>query len=232
MSMKVSRRDISIIMVVLGLFAAFLVYQFIFRPTMKERDEVIEERKALEQEYDDLKTVVDNQQTYVTNTTTWEAKLNKLVAGFPAYYLYEDGIMYLRGLEQSKDFKVYFSSYTINETAVSDTYTGRVNGKDKTYVFGNSTISANFELAGYADMKGMISSIYTDPDPKSIESIFLNFDNTTGIISGNVNLNMYSLTDGTNKYTAPEIPTLPVGLECIFGEILPPEEPQEEGEEE
>lgn len=223
MSMKISKRDISIIMVALGLLVAFLVFQFIFRPTMEERDEVIEDRKALEKQYDDLKAVVDNQQTYVTNTTTWETKLNRLVASFPAYYLYEDGIMYLRGLEQSDVFKVYFSSYTVNETTITDTYTGKVNGNDKIYVFGNSTISASFALEGYDDMKGMISNIYTDSNPKNIESISVLFDNKTGMITGSLNLNMYSLTDGTNKYTAPEIPAMSVGIDCIFGEIIPPE---------
>lgn len=231
MSMKISRRDISIIMIAIGLLVAFVVYQFIFRPTMEERDEVMEDRKALEKEYNDLKAVVDNQQTYVTNTTTWETKLNKLVASFPAYYLYEDGIMYLRGLEQSDAFHVYFNSYTVNETAITDTYTGRVNGNEKAYVFGNSTISASFTLESYDDMKSMISNIYTDSNPKSMESISVLFDNTTGIITGSLNLNMYSLTDGTNTYKAPEIPAMSVGIDCIFGEIIPPE-PEEVEEEE
>lgn len=231
MTMKISRRDISIIMIAVGLFAAFLVFQFIFRPTMDERDEVIEERKELEAEYDSLKGVLDNQQTYVTNTTTWEAKLNKLVAGFPAYYLYEDGIMYLRGLEQSEGLNVYFDSYTVTETVLTDTYTGKVNSKDKVYAFGNSTISTSFTLGSYADMKTMISSIYTDANPKSIESISLNFDQTNGEITGNMNLNMYSLTDGTNAYKAPTIPSLSIGLNCIFGEIIPPKEDKKPAEE-
>lgn len=223
MTMKISRRDISLIMIVLGLFAAFLVYQFIFRPTMEERDEVMEKRKELEAEYDDLKSVVDNQQTYVTNTTTWETRLNKLVSDFPPYYLYEDGIMYLRQMELNGEYSVYFDSYTVTETLLTDTYTGKVNGKDKVYAFGNSTISAAFTLGGYDDMKAMISSIYTDANPKSIDSISVNFDQATGLITGSMNLNMYSLTDGTNGYTAPEIPALSIGLDCIFGEIIPPE---------
>ncbi len=227
MKMKISKRDISIILVILGLFAAFLSYQFLFRPTMSERDDVIAEREQLEREYNSLKPVIDNQQTYSTNTANWEASLNSLVQKFPAYYLYEDGIMYLRSLEANEDLLVYFDTYTVTETLLTDTYSGRVNGQTKTYAFGNSTIAASFTVGTYDAMKSLISAVYSDSNPKNIESISMNFNQQTGELTGSMNLNLYSLTDGTNAYTPPTIPEMETGLECIFGEIIPPEEEEE-----
>ncbi len=228
--MKVSRRDLSLIMVVVGLLVAFLSYQFVFKPSMKERDKVIEERKELDKQYDDLKPVLDNQQQYATTIENTSQKLSDLVKKFPAAYLYEDGILYLRDLEKKDNMKVFFETFTITESTLVDTYTGLVGQDTKTYVLGNSTIASTFTLgnskdekSGYKDMKTLISTIYADSQPKNIETIVLNFNNINGLVSGSMLMNMYSLIDGTNAYEEPDMPKLPVGLEDgVFGPIATP----------
>lgn len=234
--MKISRRDLGLIMIIVGLMVAFLSYQFVYKPSMKELETVKEERKALEAQYEELKPVLDNQQQYATTIESISAKLSELVKRFPAYYLYEDGILYLREFEKRDDMTVFFDTFTIAESTLLDSYSGRVNKEEKMFALANATINATFTLgtledneSGYKDMKTMVSAIYADSKPKNIEAITLNFNRTNGLVNGVMQMNMYSFTDGTNAYEDPEIPNLSVGLKNgIFGEVVPPEEPKEE----
>lgn len=228
MTTKISKRDIGILLVLLGALALFLSYQFIYKPNVAERNEVIEKTTQLNNEYNSLKDILDNQQKYDTEILQNAEKIEKIVARFPAMYLYEDGIMWLRALELNENFKVFFSSYTVGETVYSDSFQGRVNNVEKSFAYGASTINASYQIDSYDSMKKLVSTIYADKNPKNIESMAISFDNTTGVISGNININLFALTDGSKQYKAPEIPDMPIGLDCIFGEIIPPEEVEEE----
>lgn len=229
--MKISKRDLSIVMIIVGIAAAFAVYQFYFSNTMDERAEIIKKTETLQKEYDSLMAVADQQMTMEGETRLNEEKLATLVSEFPASYKYEDGIMYLYDLEHNESLDVTFSSYTILETTITDAYSGNVSGVPKVYAFGNSTITASYLCQTYAGMKTFVNGIYNDEYPKSIESIAMTFDSTTGNISGSIIVNMYSLTDGSNAYVAPIIPTVDMKVDCIFGSITPVTEVEEPVEE-
>lgn len=228
--MKVSRRDLSLIMIIVGLLVAFLSYQFVFKPSMDERDKVKEEREALDKQYADLKPVLDNQQQYATTIENTSEKLGELVKKFPAAYLYEDAILYLRDLEKKDNLSVFFETFSITESTLMDNYTGLVGQETKTYILGNSTIATTFTLgnledekSGYKDMKTLISTIYADSKPKNIDTVILNFNNLNGMVTGSMLMNMYSLMDGTNAYEEPTMPNVPVGLENgVFGAVVTP----------
>ncbi len=228
--MKVSRRDLGIIMVLLGIAAAFVVYQFFFRTTMAQVETLKADCADLEAQIKVIDEVSKNEQEIVTQTANWEKSLNDLVAHYPVKYLYEDGIMYLRDYEEGKmDLK--FDAYTVVETYVLRAESAVVNGVDKNYVYGLSTISSSFTAGTYADMKAFINSIYDDKHEKNVESITMAFNSSTGEVKGNLLINMYSLTDGvTNEYEGVQIPAVEMKPGCIFGPIVtpPPVVPDEE----
>ncbi len=246
--MKVSKRDLSIIMVLVGLVAAFCAYQFYFRGCLTERNQTMEDVKSLKAEYEELNALMDRLTEFRNSITNNIAAMDKLVQSYPAFYRYEDGIMYLRNLEKNTDsYGVYFSTYTVSQTVLADEYEGKVAEKKgdtfltKTvnYAYGISTINASYTCDGYNQVKKLVNDVYNEKNddvPKSIESIAMTFDNTTGKIIGSIAFNLYSLTDGVNNEYVPVDTTLTdsdLGLDNtsenasgIFGtwEPLPEEE--------
>ncbi len=237
--MKVSKRDIGIILVLVGILAAFLAFQFSFRGNMDEADALKEECETLQKELDEVLAFGKNdEQASLAQISKWKNELNDLVASFPVRYTYEDAIMYLYDFEHREKDPVLFSRYSIVETipiASLDLMNKVVDGKEVSYIPGLSTISADYSVAKYEDMLTFLRTIYSDTNPKNIENITMVFDPVTGIISGKVVINMYSLTDTVpnNEYSEPEIPSVPMQPEPgIFGPTVTPapivtEEPEE-----
>ena len=247
--MKVNKRDISILLVIVGVVAIFCAYQFYFSGCLDEREQIKSETAVLKTEYEELHSLMNSLQDYRNDIDTWTSEMNSLVKTFPTMYLYEDGILYLNDLEENTDdYDVYFDSYTISETAFEEPYTGTVGKKsgddwvteNVSYTFGTASINTTYSCNDYTKLKKLLNSIYNEKNdnvPKSIESVTMSFDDTTGIINGSMTLNMYSLTDGVNNsYTAPEITGVELGVDTeseqasgIFGTWeAPAEEPEEE----
>ncbi len=221
--MKVSKRDLGIILILLGLIVAFLSYQFSFRPALEERDELKTECETLQAELDALTDFGMDEQYILTQTGAYEKELNDLVASYPVKYTYEDAIMYLYNFENGDKYNVLFPKYNITETYVINSHTGDVNNVSKTYVYGMSTIDTEYRIGSCKELRSFISNVYGDGYKKNIESISMLFEPTTGIITGNMKINMFSMTDlVNNEYEEPEIPAVEMKPPCIFGPTVTP----------
>lgn len=234
--MKISKRDLSIIMILVGLMIAFFSYQFSFRSAMTEKENLESQCDSLQAELDALMDFGMDEQYILTQTGAYEKELSDLVASYPVKYTYEDAIMYLYNFEQSEKLEILFPKYNIVETYIINTHTGEVNGVSKTYAYGQSTIEADYTVASCKEMRSFLSSIYVDSYKKNVEKVTMVFEPTTGIISGNITINMFSMLDGvSNEYEEPEIPAVEMKPPCIFGPtvtptpiVTPDEEPVEE----
>ncbi len=100
--------------------------------------------------------------------------------------------------------------------------------KDGTLAFVGykNTTQLSFQ-ADYDQMKKLVSFINNYESRKSISSINMAFDNTTGLLTGTVDYNSYSLVSLTSKYTPLIIPSLPMGVESIFGDIVSNKNPED-----
>ncbi len=221
--MKVSKRDLGIIMILVGLMIAFFSYQFSFRNAMTERENLKSQCDSLQAELDALMDFGMDEQYILTQTGAYEKELNDLVASYPVKYTYEDAIMYLYNFEHSEKMDILFSKYNIVETYIINTHSGEVNGVNKTYAYGQSTIEAEYTVASCKEMRTFLNNIYTDSFKKNVEEVSMVFEPTTGIISGNIIINMFSMLDGvSNEYEEPEIPTVEMKPPCIFGPTVTP----------
>ena len=75
--MKVSKRDILILIGFLGILLGVCSYLFIFQPTMEKADALEQENQQLQMRITDLSSKMANKDTYLSETD----KMNKEIKG-------------------------------------------------------------------------------------------------------------------------------------------------------
>ena len=240
--MKVSKRDISIVMVLLGIIALFCVYQFYYRDTQTKVEELEKSIKASKAENSELlkidETKLDN------DMKAAEKELKDMILEYPGNYRFDDMIMYLYDLEQNENYGAHFIEYemrtTSNPESLVNSYLGKIRGKDVSFAAKEAKYIMRFTNDSYEGCKKMLSSVYSDPHAKNFKTVRLWYDNTTGVVNGEIELNAYIVTDhaklgdgiygeDTNyrnpykdEYIEVAIPQVEMGVDCVFGPTVTP----------
>ena len=229
--MKVSKRDISIVMVLLGLIALFCVYQFYYRDSQKKVEEL--------QASIDKSTAENNELLKIDETklesemTAAEKDLKSMVLDYPMQYRLDDMIMYLYDLEKSPVYGAHFFEYLMLPSSPKDAYIGTVREKAVTYSVSDATFTMRFTNETYNGLKEMLKAVYADRYAKNFDYIRLEYNNPTGVVSGEITLHAFSVTDrGTlgqgdetnwrDPYVEVMIPQVKMGVDCVFGPTTTP----------
>ena len=227
--MKVSKRDISIVMILLGAIALFCVYQFNYTKQVDKATTLQGEIDALTAENEEL-LKIDEQQLN-NDITKWQTELTAMVKKYPAYYRFDDMIMYLYDLEHVEEYGAHFYSYTMFPSSTTASYIGKFNEKSVAFASNKATYNMRFTNSSYEGCKKMLSAIYADRMAKNFESITLEYNNYTGIVDGQIVAQAYGVSDfGTlgqgkdTNYPPNEVvvPKVSMGVECVFGPTVTP----------
>ena len=229
--MKVSKRDISIVMILLGAIALFCVYQFNYRKQIEKAESLQKEIAQKTAENEEL-LKIDEQQIN-NDITKWQNEMIAMVKSYPSGYRYDDMIMYLYDLEHVEDYGVRFHDYRMypSNLGVIDTFSGSFNDKAVLFSDNVAIFTLAYENANYEGCKKMLTAIYADRMAKNIREIELTYDNFTGVVSGSMDLRAYGVSDfstlGQGKdtnYPPAEvyIPPVTQGVDCVFGPTVTP----------
>ncbi len=202
--MKITRRDLKVILLLVGILSAFLAYQMYFSKKLDEIEAEQNKQAQLEKEIKELQQKKDQEPKLKADMATWEKEILEKLNEFPVYQKYEDGILYLRHLEE--EFDIYFGKYTILEASAVQNVTGKVNGKD----YATQLLAANTNttyVTTYEDFKELVDYIYADENvTRVINNVTMTFDRTTGQLSGNLVMDAYAMIGGDRVYEDVEIP--------------------------
>ena len=229
MNMKVSKRDLSILLIVLGLIGAFCVYQFYFRGAMNNKKTYEDESKGLQARLDKLNNV--DESAFIADMAKHSEELKEKAAEYPANYLYEDLIMYLNNWQELPYDEIYgeiynFPAYRIEETLMQDVIGGVIDWDQTNRVpieasclVGKASIEANYETNGYKAFKDMVNKIYLDPNPKTIRKVTAKMRKDNGFVVGSIIVDLFNANtlDGTNVYEPVKITDVETGVKNIFG---------------
>ena len=230
--MKVSKRDISILLIVLGLIGAFAVFQFYFRGALKDKEKYEEESKTLQTRLDKYLGVDEN--AVIAEMAKNKQFLEDEAKKYPAAYLYEDIIMYMYEWQELPYDEIYteiynFPKYTIEETKETDNYGGVIDWNEKerlpievSYSFKKATLEADYELNSYKGFKDMINKIYLDPEPKTVSNVTAIFDPANGFIKGSITVDFLNVQNGSNEYQPVKIKDVKTGIPNMFGPTYTP----------
>lgn len=91
--MKVSKRDILILVGFLGILAAVCSYLFVFQPTTEKNEALMQENKQLEDRIADLQSKKENRDTYESETARMRREMEEIYQLFPVDVREENAIL-------------------------------------------------------------------------------------------------------------------------------------------
>lgn len=231
--MKITRRDLGVLMILAGILIAFLTYKLSFEKTLEEIDQLQAEQDAIRANIEKLQHYKDASSRYEKAMGDMAKEVTGILDEFPADVWQEDNIAYVVEMLDRKALQLQVTNFSAEPAALVQKVDGSGALKAKAYTLKKASVTMLYNSHTYDAMKKLINYIYKDEEHKrGIESMSMTFDKETGEIEGTVKFNQYVLTDGNKTYEEAELPTgedvLGIDSGCIFGETETEKETEEE----
>lgn len=84
-----------------------------------------------------------------------------------------------------------------------------------------SKVTVNFKST-YQQLKEIINDIQNSKNRNTLQSMEVSYDTQTGNLAGSVEMGMYSLTGLNKVYEGPNVPSITIGTDNIFGTVEVP----------
>lgn len=104
--MKVSKRDVLLLLGLVGVLAVVFSYVFVFQPTMEKTEKLAEENKQLEARIADLQNKKDNKDTYESQTAQMRREMEEIYQLFPVDVREENAVLLAINQELLSPMKV------------------------------------------------------------------------------------------------------------------------------
>ncbi len=229
--MKVSKKDIYLIIGFLGVLAFLCAFLWIYQPTMEKVDALNAESRTMEIEIADLQSKMDNKDTYVSKTQEMATEMDSILQMFPVELKEEDAIvltlteellspMIVTTLTMDETEPVDFELYTQESEEAEPVDTG------ETVQLGlyRNPVSMQF-VSSYEALKRYVKTVALQTNRTKIVGITASYDETTGLLTCVANLNMYFITGQEDKtYVQPDFSSVITGTDNPFGSITMPYE--------
>lgn len=229
--MKISSRDIKILIVFIGLIAVALSWFLVLSPTLDENEAMEAQNATLSTRLADLRTKVAREDEYRSETERMEQELAQILSDFPSYLQTENGIMDVVELENKTGAEV--PSLTVADpvlieitAASASTDTDSTSDASETVTASAASQYALYDVntnlsytASYAGIKQLINLIVKNDDKRSISTFSATFDNSTGEITGAVSFESYFIFGQDKDYEPADIPSIDHGTQNIFGSV-------------
>ena len=229
--MKVSKKDIYLIIGFLGVLAFLCAFLWVYQPTMEKVDALKAESRSLEIEIADLQSKMDNKDTYVSKTQEMATEMDSILQMFPVELKEEDAIvltlteellspMIVTTLTMDETEPVDFELYTQESEEAEPVDTG------ETIQLGlyRNPVSMQF-VSSYEALKRYVKTVALQTNRTKIVGITASYDEMTGLLTCVANLNMYFITGHEDKtYVQPDFSSVITGTDNPFGSITMPYE--------
>lgn len=209
--MKLSKRDIGLLLGLLGLVIAVASYALVFNPMKLKNQELETELAALKDKEAKLTELVDNFDYYKKQIEVCKEKSAEIETRFPSEVKPENEIMYAVELED--ELEVEFS--TLNYGTPLEIITEGQKADRFAYC---TSLSANYR-ATYRGLKDVILYTADQADRMVVDTVTASYDGTTGNLVGSITINMYTVAGTERVYEKPYVPAMNVGIDNIFGTI-------------
>lgn len=229
--MKVSKRDIYLIIGFLGVLAFLCAFLWVYQPTMEKVDALKAESRSLEIEIADLQSKMDNKDTYVTKTQEMETEMDGILQLFPVELKEEDAIVLTLTEELLSPMTVVTLTMDETEPVDFELYTQEAEeaepvDTEETVQLGlyRNPVSMQF-VSSYEALKRYVKTVALQTNRTRIVGVTASYDETTGLLTCVANLNMYFITGQEDKtYVQPDFSSVITGTDNPFGSITMPYE--------
>lgn len=222
--MKASKKELYILLMVLGFGIAVLAFVFGFQKINEKTEALRIETEALELEVDKYTKVKDNIEIYKKGIDDATAKIAGILAKIPSDVLPEDAFMLARELEKDNDY-TYVEGVNYSDELTKFTVTSNPVDTTKTpityYLNSNEVIITH--TSSYEGLKDMIDYVYKHKNRMALETFMVTYDESTGLLACSTVVNFYSIIGSDKEYNPQNITNVEIGTDNVFGTRVVPE---------
>ncbi len=235
--MKVSKKEINLLIGLLGILIAYVAYQFGYLKLNDMAEKKAAENAKMRAEISQLQMLEPRKEQFVADTATMEEEMTAWIAQFPSGVLPEDDIKLAYQMDNRNDDNYLFINamsfadgqqmYVTNQNTSTDTQTSDVQLSGvvlesgslyPTYTLYQAQVTYGID-SGYKGLKNLITNIYHTNERKAVESVSVTFDESNGRLNGSVVMNSYYVLGTEIPYAEPILTPVRQGTDNIFGTI-------------
>lgn len=236
----------SAIKLLIGLLGAlsFLVSYFLLLPKLQAQTEALEaENEILKKQQREITDLALNEETYREQAKLYEKEIAQIIEKYPACVLEEDVVLFARELEKKATVSVSTVGmtqanllYAMNAQAApsaAETDTESQNSAkggvdlgilDESMIvcpdYNLYSVAASYDFeSDYKNMKTAFAQILSDPDKRNVPEMSLTRDEQSGILIGNLSVNLFYMTNTGKIYNKPDPGVVVKGNENPFGTL-------------
>ncbi|SCP94732.1 hypothetical protein [Anaerobium acetethylicum] len=246
--MNKKKNEVMLLLAALGVLIAFVSYYFVFMKFQDQTAVLETANTQLKTDITYLEGLLVNEKQYTEDIETMNAEMDAIITEFPSDFKTEDGLLFAIDLKKNAVMEysqidvggaepVYqFGSAAAAETATAAEGTSAPAATEPAATEAQATdaaaqnpaaaamclnkipVSLTFQV-GYNGLKTAVDYVSRLEERKTIDSVSVSFDKTTGKLVGTMAVNVYTLSGTDKAYEAPVIPDVPVGTGNLFGTI-------------
>ena len=241
--MKVKKSEIQLLIAVIGVLIAVCTYFLVYSKFNEKSDALEAENATLSSQVATLEILDQRKADYIEATEKMQSYITNFENRFPADILPEDSIMMVKTLEdytRTEVANIAFGSeaevvYTpaaaatdaaadaaADTTAAAATTAASPVSTDGTAYADTHMYEVPLSISiscTYDDFKGLVRYIYTQQERESIQGVSISYNETDGMLTGNMTMNTYYLLGTDKVYSSPYIPDMQMGVDTIFGNM-------------
>lgn len=236
-----SRKALEALIALVGLVFLSFTYVYGVSAIKAETEQLVNSNRLLQNKSDAYMMLYTNQAKYAKETEEMKAEFVGLEKDFVKAITTTDEIMYVANMVNANVKEQLNVSYlnmglpnvenymppVENNAAFASGAIEMPSVNDDGIALYTYTLDYGFNVT-YQGFKDMVHYLSTNGTKKQITAVSLSFDNTTGILNGNISVNELALIGTDGSYNPLVIPHVPLTVENIFGTIVIPEEEAEE----
>ena len=218
--MKVSKRDLYLLLALAGVIIAFCSWQFGFKKMTAKTETLRTDTATIQAEIDKYSAIKNNIDIYQKGIEEHTAKIVSVLRNYPVDVLTEDVIMLGRELEKN-NVSTYVAGVSVGPKGIVYTATSKPANSSETtvtYQLLNSDVSMSYTTS-YKGLQEFFDYINNHENRMSVQNFSVSYDTTTGLLSGSSVVNMYSVTGMDKEYNEQNLSGVQLGTDNIFGTI-------------
>lgn len=194
--MKFSRKDQRTLLYIVGVLLIIAVYFLYFTNKQSELEEAQNEVDKLDHELAVLREYETSMKTYEREIKKYHSAIEEVTEEFPLDVKEENVFMYGRELELATGIGI--TGITISDPTLMDTV-GSGERQKKLYLTQAQMVFGGY----YSQVKDVINMTMNFPLKRNIVALTLTSDEETGVLIGNITLNLYNIKGNGQVYDKP-----------------------------
>lgn len=166
--MKITKRDLLVLLYIISVVGLIAVYNFVVSPKMEEIDAVNIENEGLETKVKELEEKVERKGELESQIVSMESEISVITSDYPEGITKEDIVLYVNELNDNVDMNI--TSVSFSEPSIIYSVVG--NGDAAKYDMSLQQIQVTVDyMTDYDGFKQIVNYINDDPEHREIDSV-------------------------------------------------------------